>query len=350
MPLNYHKHPDPEMDSSNLDEDSDLEGSVEKQEVVWTITYPKKPIANSSKRIRKLWDGAQKHESNFHGKNQSKQALDLRYIVEPSTSGTWLGMQNYTKCTIENVDYRKNDFVYVRPPGLELDGDDDERKFYVAQILEIRAKDPRQVYALVAWMYWPDQLINAHVGAERPMSLRRWYHGKHELVASNHLDIEDVTSLAGHAPVAQWLEEHDDKIQEGLYWRQTFNAITGNLSGIRKHCICKKYYNPDVILVGCPNKECDIWMHEECIVNDALTKVFDALPADPDQKKKKRKSAKRLSVNHLSQDLSYKDAVYTKRFTGTIVDNGNKIRIIDMVNKKISTEKLCCLKCSTALG
>jgi hypothetical protein len=91
-------------------------------------------------------------------------------------------------------------------------------------------------------------------------------------------------------------------------------------------------------------------MHEECIVNDALTKVFDALPADPDQKKKKRKSAKRLSVNHLSQDLSYKDAVYTKRFTGTIVDNGNKIRIIDLVNKKISTEKLCCLKCSTALG
>lgn len=89
------------MDSSNLDEDSDLEGSVEKQEVVWTITYPKKPIANSSKRIRKLWDGAQKHESNFHGKNQSKQALDLRYIVEPSTSGTWLGMQNYTKCTSE---------------------------------------------------------------------------------------------------------------------------------------------------------------------------------------------------------------------------------------------------------
>jgi hypothetical protein len=140
------------------------------------------------------------------------------------------GCADFGHYLVESVDYRKNDFVYVRPPGLELDGDDDERKFYVAQILEIRANDPCQVFALVAWMYWPDQLVNAHVGAEKPMSLRRWYHGKHELIASNHLDIEDVTSLAGLAPVAQWLEEYDDKVQEGLYWRQTFNALDGNLS------------------------------------------------------------------------------------------------------------------------
>lgn len=87
------------MDSSNLDEDSDLEDIIEKPEVVWTITYPKKPISNSSQRIRKLWNDAQKHESNFHGKGQAKEALNLRYIVEPSASGPWLGMQNYSKCT-----------------------------------------------------------------------------------------------------------------------------------------------------------------------------------------------------------------------------------------------------------
>lgn len=128
------------------------------------------------------------------------------------------------------MDYRKNDLVYVRPPDLKLDGNEDERKFWVAQILEIRAKDPRHVYALVAWLYWPDELVNVRVGTEAPKSGRRWYHGKHELVASNHLDIEDVTSMAGHAPVAQWLEEDDDKIQEGLYWRQTYDIMTGKLS------------------------------------------------------------------------------------------------------------------------
>ncbi|KAL5345666.1 hypothetical protein ACLOAV_009420 [Pseudogymnoascus australis] len=365
MSPNNHRHP--EMDSSGLDEeDSDLEDDQEEQEPEWKITYHKKPIANSSDRIKKFWDGAQKHQSNFHGKDQVKDALDVRYTVEP---GTWLGMQHYSKCTLENVDYRKNDFVYVRPPDLELDGDDDERKFWVAQILEIRAKGPRHVYALVAWMYWPDQLVNAHVGAEKPMSLRRWYHGKHELVASNHLDVEEVTSMAGHAPVTHWLEEHDDKIQEGLYWRQTFNVITGNLSvctpankdrkclsnfgweqGIRRHCTCKKYYNPDAVLVGCPNKECDIWMHEECVVNGALTKAYNALPASPEEKKTKTNARKRLPVNKLSQDVSYKDAVYRNRLTGKVVDNGNKVRITDLVTKKITTETLCCLECSTALG
>ncbi|KFY90193.1 hypothetical protein V500_05246 [Pseudogymnoascus sp. VKM F-4518 (FW-2643)] len=350
MPPNNHAHPDAEVDPPKFDEeDSDLEADIQEQEAIWTIKYYKKPIGNSSKRTRELWNGAQKHESSFHGKGQVKDALDLRYNVEPAT---WQGMQYYGKCVIENVDYRKNDFVYIRPPDLKLDGDDDERKFYVARILEIRAEDTRHVYALVAWMYWPDQLVGAHVGAETPKSLRRWYHGKHELVASNHLDIEDVTSIAGHAPVAQWLEEDDDKIQEGLYWRQTFNVMTRNLSGIRKHCICKKYYNPDAVLVACPNKECNIWMHEECIVNDALTKAYKALPANPEnpEKKKKRKARKRLSVGKLSHDLSYKDAIYRGRLTGKVEDNGNKIRIIDLINKKISTEALCCLKCSTALG
>ena len=91
-------------------------------------------------------------------------------------------------------------------------------------------------------------------------------------------------------------------------------------------------------------------MHEECIVNDALTKAYKALPANPEEKKKKKKAKKRLSVGKLSHDLSYKDAIYRGRLTGTVEENGNKIRIIDQINKKISTETLCCLKCSTVLG
>ncbi|KFY08472.1 hypothetical protein V492_06200 [Pseudogymnoascus sp. VKM F-4246] len=338
------------MDTSDSEvEDSDLGNDLDEQDTEWTIKYAKKPIKNSSKRVRKIWEEAQKHESSFHGMGQNKDALDLRYSVEPAT---WQGMQTYTKCTVDSTNYRKGDYVYIRPPDIKLDGDDDERKYWVARILEIRAKDQRHVYALVAWMYWPDQLVNAHLGSETPKSLRRWYHGKHELVASNHLDIEDVTSMAGHAPVAQWLEEDEESAQEGLYWRQTFNILTGTLSTIRKHCVCEKFYNPDVVLVACPNKECHIWMHEECIVNDALTKAFNALPADAEKKQKKKKKgvAKRLSLGKLSQDLSFKDAAYRRRLTGKIIDNGEKISITDLSDKKTSTESLYCLKCSTALG
>lgn len=150
-------------------------------------------------------------------------------MSRPYAPNSW-ECANFICYSVDNVDYQKNDYVFVAPPSLVLDGNDDERKFWVAQILEIRAKDSRHVYALIAWMYWPDQLVDAHVGGEKPKSLRRWYHGKHELVASNHLDIQDVTSMAGVAPVTQWLEEDEEGAQEGLYWRQTFNIVTGSLS------------------------------------------------------------------------------------------------------------------------
>lgn len=93
-------------------------------------------------------------------------------------------------------------------------------------------------------------------------------------------------------------------------------------------------------------------MHEECIVNDALTKAFKALPANPDEKKKKNKKAtvKRLSADNVSHDLTYKDAVYRKRFTGKLIDDGDKISITDLTDMKTSTETLCCLKCGTPLG
>lgn len=99
MPPINHAHPDAEVDSSKFDEeDSDLEADIQEQETIWTIKYYKKPIGNSSKRTRELWNGGLKHESSFHGKGQSKDALSLRYNVEPAT---WVGMQYYGKCVSE---------------------------------------------------------------------------------------------------------------------------------------------------------------------------------------------------------------------------------------------------------
>lgn len=126
-----------------------------------------------------------------------------------------------------------------------------------------------------------------------------------------------------------------------LNWEQT----------IRKYCICERYYNPDVVLVACPNGDCHIWMHEECIVHDALTKAHNSLPEKPDEKNNKKKgTTKRLKADKLSRDLSFQDAAYRKRFTGKVLDKGNKIRITDLSTKKTSTVNLCCLKCSSALG
>ena len=81
-------------------------------------------------------------------------------------------------------------------------------------------------------MYWPDELpppkrpapdqVNANGG-------KRTYHGSHELVASNYMEVLDVLSFAGKAEVGHWLEE-DDNLPYKLYWRQTFCRETQELS------------------------------------------------------------------------------------------------------------------------
>lgn len=62
-----------------------------------------------------------------------------------------------------------------------------ERTEWVAKILEIRALNEQHVYARVFWMYWPDELPQGtHVGRKPIRAGRQPYHGKHELIASNH--------------------------------------------------------------------------------------------------------------------------------------------------------------------
>jgi hypothetical protein len=78
-------------------------------------------------------------------------------------------------------------------------------------------------------MYWPDDLPMLK-DCTFTKTGRRNYHGKYELIASNHMEILNVCSFAGLASVAAWKENDDDEAQTGLYWRQTFDYRTGQLS------------------------------------------------------------------------------------------------------------------------
>ena len=57
---------------------------------------------------------------------------------------------------------------------------------YVAYIAEIRAADADHVYARVIWMYSPDELPKGTLDGKKRVEGRQPYHGKNELVASNH--------------------------------------------------------------------------------------------------------------------------------------------------------------------
>ncbi len=68
---------------------------------------------------------------------------------------------------------------------------------------------------------------------------RRKYHGKHELIASNHMEILNVCTFAGLASVTPWQETDNDDAQTDLYWRQTFDYRTGQLSvSLFKDMLC----------------------------------------------------------------------------------------------------------------
>ncbi|PWI64318.1 hypothetical protein PCL_11289 [Purpureocillium lilacinum] len=106
--------------------------------------------------------------------------------------------------TLERVQCLKN---WVRHGGVTLD-------YWVAKILEIRALDADNVYGRVIWMYSPDELPPKTLINERFVSGRQPYHGQHELIASNHMDIINIVSVAMPAIVNHWLESEDEGTQD----------------------------------------------------------------------------------------------------------------------------------------
>lgn len=119
-------------------------------------------------------------------------------------------------CAVGSETFALNDYIFVNhgniPHGTDISGVDD-KKFWVARVLEIRAVDEAHVYLRVYWLYWPEELPGG----------RQYYHGAKELVASNHMEIIDAMTVTGRAEVKHWMELDHDEILPDLFWRQKFD-------------------------------------------------------------------------------------------------------------------------------
>ncbi|KAK4105381.1 hypothetical protein N658DRAFT_416262 [Parathielavia hyrcaniae] len=256
-------------------------------------------------------DGAQKINLQMSpfapsGKFKTHETMDLYYQVDPAKR--WTDMTRYNSFvrkstssrphparashgTLNGIKYFSEGFIYVandssierqkavnnnEPMQPRKKSDDD----WVARILEIRASDEHHVYARVYWMYWPDELPQGTHDGKKVIQGRQPYHGLNELVASNHMDIINVVSVTSQAQVKQWYEENDEEIQNALYWRQAFDVRTYELSTVELVCSCNTPANPDKILIGCTMESCKKWMHEQCILDDALRSVYKRLGTD----------------------------------------------------------------------
>ncbi|KAK4157833.1 hypothetical protein C8A00DRAFT_39842 [Chaetomidium leptoderma] len=223
------------------------------------------------------------------GKFKTHETMDLHFQVDPAKR--WTDMTRYNSFVLNGIKYFSEGFIYVandfsierqkavnnnEPMQPRKKSDDD----WVARILEIRASDEHHVYARVYWMYWPDELPQGTHDGKKTIQSRQPYHGMNELIASNHMDIINVVSVTSQAQVKQWYEENDEEIQHALYWRQAFDVRTYELSSVELVCSCNTPGNPDKLLIGCTTEACKKWMHEQCILDDALKTTYKRLGSD----------------------------------------------------------------------
>lgn len=168
------------------------------------------------------------------------------------------------------------DVVYVQSDPNEAPKNSDDANpadsnFWIAKVLECRAINNQKVFLRVFWLYRPEDL---------PMG-RQPYHGVDEVIPSNHMQIIDALTVDGRVGDIQHFDEDDDEGVRtrihGHLWRQTFDCRTGKLSELRQYCRCKRYANPDSALIQCSNGQCRKWMHEDCILEDAVARTYEKM-------------------------------------------------------------------------
>ncbi|KAI1176195.1 hypothetical protein F4777DRAFT_597816 [Nemania sp. FL0916] len=212
--------------------------------------------------------------------------MDRYYQIHPYQK--WMDMTRYNSFVLNGVKYYSEGFIFVannstierqKNPGEAQQSRQKSDDDWVARILEIRASDEHHVYARVYWMYWPDELPQGTQDGKKSVRGRQSYHGQNELIASNHMDVINVVSVTAKATVHQWDESNEDEIQQALYWRQAFDIRSMELSSALPRCKCNRPENPDNQLINCSNSECRKWLHDDCLVHDALVKTFKRLGA-----------------------------------------------------------------------
>lgn len=220
------------------------------------------------------------------GKFKAHETMDVNYAIEPAKK--WMDMTRYNSFVLNGVKYYSEGFIFVaNETSLERHKTTDSKKpsvgkpsleeDWVARILEIRASDEHHVYARVYWMYWPDELPEHTMDGKKCARGRQPFHGRGELVASNHMDVINVVSVTSQAQVNQMIENDDDDTQGALYWRQALDVRTNELSTVETVCKCGQPANPDNILIGCSKENCGKWLHQDCLIHEALLKTYERL-------------------------------------------------------------------------
>ena len=258
--------------------------------------------------------------------------LKAHYSIKPLDK--WLQMTKYKKFTVAERTYKIGDCVFVKSP----DNPDQDWK---AQVHEVRAADEHHVYLRVTWLETPTDFAKS-INRESEFT----YHGRHELIPSNWMDVIDAMSVNGDLNIVHWDEADDNAKMPGpeeYFWRQTYSYDTKTLSSVRKICKCKQPHNPDKLIINCSNKSCGKWLHAACLAQAALEK-----------RQKSAKPTPSKATNGIKTPSDSDDEIDN----GTVVENEKfraevqapdgqapHILITEKDSGEIEKEAVCCLIC-----
>ncbi|KAL8944239.1 MAG: hypothetical protein Q9211_000669 [Gyalolechia sp. 1 TL-2023] len=191
-----------------------------------------------------------------YANNDPAQPVIRRYAIHIRPESIWASLAKYRNLDIRGQTYSIHQYALIsrsiRLPDLCNTLDFPDKINCVARILEIRARDPQNVYARVYWVHRPEDIP----GGREP------YHGENELIASNHMEIVDALTFIKRVRVVHWVE--DDRIQapapaEGMYWRQKYDFLSGKVS----------------LTVQCTNPRCMILLHAHCLIEHELLTLLE---------------------------------------------------------------------------
>jgi hypothetical protein len=130
---------------------------------------------------------------------------------------------NLTQLTVGSESIATGQCILVKADDSD-DAKIDVAGQWKAKVLEVRALDSEHVYIRVAWLNRPEDLPTG----------RKSYHGKHELIPSNQMDIIDAMAVNGSLDVYAWDDTDDNSAMmedDQYFWRQTFDyAVTRTYS------------------------------------------------------------------------------------------------------------------------
>ncbi|EHK25558.1 uncharacterized protein TRIVIDRAFT_62230 [Trichoderma virens Gv29-8] len=111
---------------------------------------------------------------------------ELQVSTIRDQSADWGSMKSYKNFIIHGEVYKVLQYVYLRGEDTPKGSAARDKDFWIARILQVRASSPQHVYALIAWLYWPEELPRPRAKTSDTVNSitgQRKYHGSHELIA-----------------------------------------------------------------------------------------------------------------------------------------------------------------------